>query len=435
MGKRLGDPVDPLLVSVRSGAKFSMPGMMDTVLNLGLNDQSVRGPGQADRRRALRLRLLPALRVDVRADRARHPRRGLRHPARRGQGALGRRHRRRGPGVAAPCALSTPTSRSSRDHTGAAFPQDPDDQLRGAIEAVFGSWNGPRAIAYRDARGHRPRPRHGRQRPGHGVRQPRRAARGPASASPATRPPARRASTATSSSTPRARTSSPGSATPSPSSALKDKFPEIHAELLAIFARLERHYRDMCDTEFTIEQGKLWMLQTRVGKRTGRAALRMAVEMTTDPASGSRGPRRCSGSPPSTSTRCSIPSSPATATPCSPRASAPRRVRRSGRVYFTADDAAAAAERGEQVILVRTETSPEDVHGMLAAEGILTARGGLVSPRRGGGPGLGQARRGRRGEGPHRRHALHGRRRPSSRRATGSRSTAPPARSSSARWR
>jgi pyruvate,orthophosphate dikinase len=164
-----------------------------------------------------------------------------------------------------------------------------------------------------------------------------------------------------------------------PLSALKDGYPKIHRELLAIFARLEAHYRDMCDTEFTIEQGKLWMLQTRVGKRTGRAALRMAVDMvgeraiklTKEEALGRITDEHLeqvlhpqfSGSGHTVLAR-GLGASPGAAV---------------GQVYLTADDAQAAAERGEKVVLVRSETSPEDVHGMLAAEGILTARGGLVS--------------------------------------------------------
>ena len=181
-----------------------------------------------------------------------------------------------------------------------------------------------------------------------------------------------------------------------PLGALKDKFPKIYAELLAIFGRLEAHYRDMCDTEFTIEQGKLWMLQTRVGKRTGAAALRMAVDMTKD--------RKIRLTREEAVQRVTAEHLDQVLHPqfaggghkilakglaASPGAAV-------GRVYFTADDAADAADRGEKVVLVRTETSPEDVHGMIAAEGILTSRGGLVSPRRGGGPGLGQAGRGRR---------------------------------------
>ena len=161
------------------------------------------------------------------------------------------------------------------------------------------------------------------------------------------------------------------------------KFPVIHAELLEIFARLEQHYRDMCDTEFTIEQGKLWMLQTRVGKRTGAAALRMAVDMTKGTG---RGKDRWKISRREAIMRVTADHLDQVLHPhfagktaaiakglgASPGAAV-------GKVYFTADDAADAADRGEQVILVRSETSPEDVHGMMVSEGILTARGGLVS--------------------------------------------------------
>ncbi|TSA54387.1 MAG: pyruvate, phosphate dikinase, partial [Actinobacteria bacterium] len=164
---------------------------------------------------------------------------------------------------------------------------------------------------------------------------------------------------------------------------LKRQFPAIHAELMTIFDRLERHYKDMCDTEFTIDQGKLWMLQTRVGKRTGAAALRMAVDMTKPSGKGKAAwkiskkdalmrvaaehldqvlhPQFANKSKALTK---GLAASPGAAV---------------GAVYFTADDAAAAAGRGEAVILVRSETSPEDVHGMMVAKGILTARGGLVS--------------------------------------------------------
>ncbi len=160
---------------------------------------------------------------------------------------------------------------------------------------------------------------------------------------------------------------------------LKLHFPEIHTELLAIFRRLEQHYRDMCDTEFTIEQGKLWMLQTRVGKRTGAAALKMAVDMTKD--------RHIKLSREEAITRVTADHLDQVLHPqfegqnlkvianglaASPGAAV-------GKAYFTADDAADAADRGEKVILVRSETSPEDVHGMSVSEGILTARGGLVS--------------------------------------------------------
>ena len=165
--------------------------------------------------------------------------------------------------------------------------------------------------------------------------------------------------------------------------ALKKHFPAIHDELLAIFARLERHYQDMCDTEFTIEQGKLWMLQTRVGKRTGAAALKMAVDMTSGTG---RGPNRWKITRNEALQRVTGDHLDQVLHPqfagsgkliakglaASPGAAV-------GAVYFDADAAAAAAAEGIKVILVRNETSPEDVHGMMASQGILTARGGLVS--------------------------------------------------------
>ena len=282
MGKRLGDAADPLLVSVRSGAKFSMPGMMDTVLNLGLNDESVQGPGQADRRRALRLRQLPAVRPHVRPHRARHPRRGVRRALRGGQGAAGRRERRRGARPTCWPTWSTPSRPSCEHHTGQPFPQDPADQLRGAIEAVFRSWSGARAVAYRV-----------RERIPHDL--------GTAVNVQAmvfgnrddnsgtgvgfTRDPATGAAGAYGDFLVNAQGEDVVAGIRNTLPAGRDEdgcSPPIYDELLAIFERLERHYRDMCDTEFTIEQGKLWMLQTRVGKRTGAAALRMAVDMTTD---------------------------------------------------------------------------------------------------------------------------------------------------------
>jgi pyruvate,orthophosphate dikinase len=165
---------------------------------------------------------------------------------------------------------------------------------------------------------------------------------------------------------------------------MKKIFPPIHSELLKIFVRLEEHYTDMCDTEFTIEQGHLWMLQTRVGKRTGAAALKMAVDMTKGTA-GTRG-RKWKISREEALMRVTAEhldsvlhpqfkkkgASIAKGLGASPGAAV-------GRAYFTADDAEAAAKKGEKVVLVRSETSPEDVHGMMVAQGILTARGGLVS--------------------------------------------------------
>ena len=177
-----------------------------------------------------------------------------------------------------------------------------------------------------------------------------------------------------------------------PISELKKQFPKVHAELLKIFARLEAHYRDMCDTEFTIEQGKLWMLQTRVGKRTGAAALKMAVDMVRP---SDLGISKAEAVSRITEDHLDSVLHPqfagsgyavwAKGLGASPGAAV-------GRIYFTADDAAEAAERGEQVILVRNETSPEDVHGMLAVRGHPHRPRRPGQPRRRRGPRAGASR-------------------------------------------
>ncbi len=377
MGKRIGAASDPLLVSVRSGAKFSMPGMMDTVLNLGLNDESVLGLARqtADERFAFdsyrrfvamyaRIVLgIPGDEFDSLLEAAKE---------------LARTTSDAGIPTELLRYLVDAYKQIVERHTGAPFPQDPGDQLRGAIEAVFASWSGPRAIAYRV-----------RERISHdlgtavNVQAMVFGNRDDASGTGVgfTRDPATGAKGAYGDFLVNAQGEDvvAGIRNTEPLSALGTRFPGIYDELLEIFARLESHYRDMCDTEFTIEQGKLWMLQTRVGKRTGRAALRMAVEMTTDPAirlTKAEAVARVTGDhldqvlhPQFSTTGHTVLT---TGLGASPGAAV-------GRVYLTADDAQAAAERGEKVVLVRSETSPEDVHGMLAAEGILTARGGLVS--------------------------------------------------------
>jgi pyruvate,orthophosphate dikinase len=262
--------------------------------------------------------------------------------------------------------------------TGAPFPQDPTEQLRGAIEAVFGSWNGPRAVTYRN-----------RERIPHDL--------GTAVNVQAmvfgnrddnsgtgvgfTRDPATGAQGAYGDFLVNAQGEDvvAGIRNTEPLAALEGRFPKIYKELLSIFERLERHYRDMCDTEFTIDQGKLWMLQTRVGKRTGVAALKMAVEMTKDRAikltrAEAVGRINADHLDQVLHPRFASDDAPVLARGlgASPGAAV-------GRVCFSANAAVGAAGRGEQVVLVRTETSPEDVHGMMAAEGILTSRGGLVS--------------------------------------------------------
>jgi pyruvate, orthophosphate dikinase len=381
MGRRLGDPADPLLVSVRSGAKFSMPGMMDTVLNLGLNDKSVKGlaAGTDDERFAYDsyrrfISMYGRIVLDIEGERFEHPleeakdKAGVTNDAALSADALGEL-----------CELYKSVV---KDATGKAFPQDPLDQLRGAIEAVFQSWNGARAIAYRV----RERISHDLgtavnvqamvfgnrdDNSGTGVGFTRNAATGENKAYGDFLVNAQGEDVVA------------GIRNTEDLDALDHHFPTIHDELLDIFARLERHYRDMCDTEFTIEQGKLWMLQTRVGKRTGAAALRMAVDMTKG---SGKGAAKWKISREEALTRVTADHLDQVLHPqfagagvvlakglaASPGAAV-------GQVYFTADDAEGASERGEKVILVRNETSPEDVHGMMVSEGILTARGGLVS--------------------------------------------------------
>ena len=377
MGKQLGDPADPLLVSVRSGAKFSMPGMMDTVLNLGLNDESVEGLAAqtGDARFAYdSYRRFISMYGRIVLDLEGHDFDRLLDTAKEKDG------------VTDDAKVSAATLRRLCEQykdlvekaTGKPFPQDPIVQLRGAIEAVFQSWGGARAIAYREREriphdlgtavnvqtmvfGNRD------DNSGTGVGFTRDASTGE--------------------NTPygdflvnaQGEDVVAGIRNTEDLDALARKFPKIHKELLAIFARLEKHYRDMCDTEFTIEQGKLWMLQTRVGKRTGAAALRMAVEMTKQKGwkiSQTEALLRVEADHLDQVLHPQFEGGDkkviAKGLAASPGAAV-------GRVYFTADDAVDASERGEKVILVRNETSPEDVHGMQVAEGILTARGGLVS--------------------------------------------------------
>jgi pyruvate,orthophosphate dikinase len=381
MGRKLGDPSDPLLVSVRSGAKFSMPGMMDTVLNLGLNDKSVKGLAAVtgDERFAYdSYRRFIAMYARIVLDVDGEP---FEHELNAAKSAAGVRTDAEVP--AADLKKLCDTFKALvKSATGKPFPQDPTKQLRGAIEAVFRSWNGARAIAYRV----RERISHDLgtavnvqamvfgnrdDNSGTGVGFTRNAATGENAPYGDFLVNAQGEDVVA------------GIRNTEDLDALKAQFPTIHAELMGIFARLEAHYRDMCDTEFTIEQGKLWMLQTRVGKRTGAAALRMAVEMTK---SSGRTGAKWKISKAEALERVSadhldqvlhpqfVGKAPVVAKglAASPGAAV-------GKVYFTADDAAAAAARGEDVVLVRSETSPEDVHGMMASKGILTSRGGLVS--------------------------------------------------------
>ncbi|MDP1807275.1 MAG: pyruvate, phosphate dikinase, partial [Acidimicrobiales bacterium] len=377
MGKGLGDSGDPLLVSVRSGAKFSMPGMMDTVLNLGLNDESVKGLATqtGDERFAYDsyrrfVSMYGRIVLDVPGEEFEAPfeeakeKSGVASDAEIPASAL--------------IELVEQYKEVVAKHTGQPFPQAPADQLRGAIEAVFRSWGGARAVAYRV-----------KERISHDL--------GTAVNVQAmvfgnrddysgtgvgfTRDPATGASGAYGDFLVNAQGEDvvAGIRKTLHLDEMQRLFPAIYGELLAIFDRLERHYRDMCDTEFTIDQGKLWMLQTRVGKRGGVAALRMAVDMTTDERTNlthEEAVQRVTAEHLEQVLHPQVGGGDvqviATGLAASPGAGV-------GRAYFSADAAAEAAGRGEAVILVRSETSPEDVHGMIVAKGILTARGGLVS--------------------------------------------------------
>src|SRR3954470_10083223 len=377
MGRRLGDPVDPLLVSVRSGAKFSMPGMMDTVLNLGLNDDSVEGLAKQtdDERFAYDsyrrfISMYGRIVLDIEGgvfDR-------LLDTAKEWDGAT------------TDADVSAETLRRLcerykdvvRKETGKPFPQDPLVQLKGAIEAVFRSWNGARAISYRV-----------RERISHdlgtavnvqsmvfGNRDDNSGTGVGFTRDPSTGEQGEYGDFLVNA---QGEDVVAGIRNTLPLAEMAKRFPKLNKELLGIFKKLEKHYQDMCDTEFTIEQGKLWMLQTRVGKRTGVAALRMAVDMTRKSDLGISREDALNRITAEHLDQVLHPQFGESDYKVLTKGLAASPGAAVGKVYFTADDAADAADNGEQVILVRNETSPEDVHGMGASEGILTARGGLVS--------------------------------------------------------
>jgi pyruvate,orthophosphate dikinase len=316
VGRRFGDPSDPLLVSVRSGAPVSMPGMMDTILNLGVP------PGTSGSNRE---RLETMFRATVGAD----------------------------------------------------VPDDPWAQMRQAVEAVFRSWNGDRARAYRAKEGIA-------DDIGTGVVVQAMVFgnRGPASGTGVlfTRNPAtgERALYGDVMFDAQGEDVVAGTHATQPISVLDERIPDVAAELRGHAERLERHFADMCDIEFTIEDGRLWLLQVRVGKRSPQAALRIARDMADDesfPLTRAQAVDRVAdvlANPPAIATsRSSILRPLVVGLPASPGTA-------SGEIVTSPDAAAAAAEAGKTVILVRSETSPDDVHGMARAAGILTATGGLA---------------------------------------------------------
>ena len=376
MGRTLGDPEDPLLVSVRSGAKFSMPGMMETVLNVGLNDESVRGLAnqshderfaQDSYRRLLQMFGSTVLGID-----AEHFVEAL-DEAKRAHGTdndldLDADDLR---------GLVTTYQQIVEKHAGRPFPQDPREQLDLAISAVFDSWNTDRARLYR---------RQERIPEDLGTAVNVQAmvfgnfGMDSGSGVAFTRDPASGAQGVYGDYLQNAQGEDVVAGIRNTVSLADFKKVDRGAydELMTIMARLERHYRDMCDIEFTVERGKLWMLQTRVGKRTPEAAFRIAMHMvdeglvgmdeavlrvTGDQLAQLMFPRFDAGAE-----RTLL----ATGMNASPGAAV-------GKVVFDSDTAVEWAEKGEDVILVRKETNPDDLRGMVAARGILTSRGGKTS--------------------------------------------------------
>lgn len=386
--KSFGDAANPLLVSVRSGARASMPGMMDTVLNLGLNDETVRG--------------LAALSGDERFAYDSY----RRFIQMYGNVVLGLDHH--------DFEEVLDTYKDERDfyldtdmkaadwkaiidqykavvqaRTGKPFPQDAKDQLWGAIDAVFGSWMNDRSITYR-------RLNNISDKWGTAVNVQAMVFgnMGDSSATGVafTRDPSTGANeyygeflvnaqgedVVAGIRTPQNLTKRARLAQGSEAPSLEEVMPQTYTELEAVFDKLEGHYRDMQDIEFTIQEGKLWMLQTRNGKRTAKAALKIAVDLCTEgkieedeavmrvnPAALDQllHPTLDPDAPRDVLTK-GLPASPGAA---------------SGEVVFTADEAERLAGEGRRVMLVRVETSPEDIHGMHAAAGIVTARGGMTS--------------------------------------------------------
>ena len=331
VGRRFGDASDPLLVSVRSGAPVSMPGMMDTILDLGLNDATEAGLARA--------------------------------------------------------SASETFARSCRERFEASFrsivgvadvPDDPWEQLRLAIEAVFRSWNSDRARAYRAKEG---------IADDLGTAVTVQAMvfgnRGATSATgvaftrnPATGEPTLYGDVLFDA---QGEDVVAGTHVTEPIAVLDERLPAVAADLRETAARLEHHYADLCDIEFTIEDGRLWFLQVRVGKRSPQAALRIAVDMAQDPAfplsraeAVARVARLLADPPTTTVGRTGAEVPFVTGLPASPGMA-------SGEIATSPEAAVAAAEAGRAAILVRAETSPEDVHGMARAAGILTSRGGLAS--------------------------------------------------------
>jgi pyruvate,orthophosphate dikinase len=388
VGRAFGDPDSPMLVSVRSGARASMPGMMDTVLNLGLNDRTVEGlarqSGDArfaydSYRRFIQMYADVVLGVD-------HDHFEEILSAYKEDNDIGQDTEIAAEGWR---EITGRYKAKVEEELGEPFPQDAHRQLWGAIGAVFGSWRNARAVTYR--RLHNIPEEWGTavnvqamvfgnmgEDSATGVAFTRNPSTGAHRLYGEYLINAQGEDVVAGIRTPHPLTRAEREETRSRDAALEERMPEVFAQFVDIVGRLERHYRDMQDIEFTVERGRLWMLQTRNGKRTAKAALKIAVDMAeagliarTDailridaasldqllhPTIDPKAERHVL----------------AVGLPASPGAA-------SGEVVFDANEAERRAGEGKAVILVRAETSPEDIHGMHAAKGILTARGGMTS--------------------------------------------------------
>ena len=382
-GKKFGDPQNPLLVSVRSGAKFSMPGMMDTVLNVGLNDKTAKGMVALtenerfvyDAYRRL-IQMYGSVVLDI--------------PDEAFEDVLEAMKEERGAKEDTDLTaddlkeLVERFKKVVKEHKGFDFPQEPIEQMRLAIEAVFRSWNSKRAIDYRNAAGI----------PhdlgtavnivtmvfgnmgwdsGTGVAFTRNPSTGEKKLWGEYLLNAQGEDVVA------------GIRTPSPIEKMAEELPEAYAQFVDITQKLEKHYRDMQDVEFTIERGKLWMLQTRTGKRTAKAAVKIAVDMVNEGLI-TKEEAVMRVTPEQVDTLLHPQFDPqevekarkdgrllAKGVNASPGAAV-------GKVYFDADTAEKMAkEHGEKVIMVRPFTKPDDVHGMIASQGILTSEGGATS--------------------------------------------------------
>ncbi len=392
MGAKFGDRENPLLLSVRSGAPASMPGMMDTVLNLGLNDETLRGliKKSGNERFAYdSYRRLIQMYGDVVM--------GLK-PDREDEEdpfEIIIQKKKDELGVKSDMELTAGDLKDLaerflaviKDKLGKEFPQDPYDQLWGAIGAVFGSWNNPRAVTYRNLNNIPP---HWGTAVNVQAMVFGNMGDDCATGVAFTRDPSTGENVFYGEYLKNAQGEDvvAGIRTPQPinrarkvegtETSLEEEMAKQYRELVDIYKRLESHYTDMQDIEFTIQNEKLWMLQTRTGKRTAQAAVKIAVDMVSEDLIDKK--EAVMRITPDQIDQLLHPMIDpdakrdvmAKGLPASPGAAV-------GKVVFTANDAKVEADKGEKVILVRIETSPEDIHGMNAAQGILTARGGMTS--------------------------------------------------------